>query len=156
MWRAAKLGWTKKKTRFLLAFLSILYRAIDTGHLRHLPVYALATKTLQGNQPLMTAPRINGTSPAPCASSAHTMTCPVRQYRKNREQQCSTLTYYILRSNNGMPGWVVERLDHAELRACKYCMPVNHTTMQCTTKQQNHYCGGRTISGIMCRTKGVM
>ena len=30
--------------------------------------------------------------------------------------------------------------------SCTYCMPVNHTTMQRTTKQQS-----RTISGIICR-----
>ena len=46
---------------------SLVYRSIDTGHhLRHLPVHTVATKILQGNLPLMTAPGVNDTSPATC------------------------------------------------------------------------------------------
>ena len=36
---------------------------------------------------------------------------------------------------------------------CRYCMPVNTTTMQRTTKQKTANCG-RTISGIICTRGG--
>ena len=41
-------AWADEKNRFLLA--SLAYRWVDTGNIRHLPVYTLATKILQGNQ----------------------------------------------------------------------------------------------------------
>ena len=78
---------------------SLAYRSIDTGHLRHLPEYTLATKILQGNQPLTD-------DGAWCqwylACYRYLLllhiqwhVCPARNYRKNREQY-STLTCCIM------------------------------------------------------------
>ena len=70
----------------------------------------------------MTAPGIIDTSPATCFC-----TCHVRHCRKYRDY--STLTYCIMEL---MPGWAVTvRLHWPASTCCKYCMPVNHTTMQC-------------------------
>ena len=65
----------------------------------------------------MTVPWVDDTSPATCSfcmcNDMYFEVYPVRHYRKNREQY-SALTCYIL--HHGMPGWVVERQDYAELR----------------------------------------
>ena len=85
---------------------------------------------------------------------------PASVHAKYNDMSCTPLSEksravfntHIL--HHGTLGWAVEREDYAELRLhviTKCCMPVNHTTMQCTTKLQNH----RTIPGIR-RTRGVM
>ena len=74
-------AWVEKKSCLLLALLSIysgVLRSIDTGHLRHLAVYTLATKILQGNK-LLTDDDVPGVMiprllPA-LESSVHPMTC---------------------------------------------------------------------------------
>ena len=73
------------------------YRSTETGHLRHLPECTLATKNLQGNPPPIRWRRLVSMIPRLLpAFSVYTITCPLRHYRKNREQRYSTLTCYIM------------------------------------------------------------
>ena len=86
----------------------------------------------------MTARGVIDTSPITCFC-----TCPARHSRKNREQY-STPGYFIMECL-ARPYNDKTTLNYKyECMLIKHFVPVNHTTMQCTTKQQT-----RTLPGII-------
>ena len=110
-------GW--KKNRFLLAFLfyHIPGRSIDAEHLRHLP--------------LMTAPGVNDTSPATC------FFCTYMQWRvlyATIGKIASSIRHSHIISWNARLGRRTVRLRWTTSK-CKWCMPVNHTTLLCVTRR---------------------
>ena len=120
----------EKKIVSLLALLT----SIHNGRLGHLPVYGIRLKrksSKETNHSVMTAPGVNDASPATCffRTCNDMYVCPIRHYRKNREQHL-TLTYYVM---DCLPGWVVERQDYADLRmhvSTVPGIPVNRRTSQ--------------------------
>ena len=118
--------WEKKMGSFLpsLAYNIKIdrYRASSTPTV---PVYTLATKILQGNQPLTDGGVWCQWYHACYLLAVYTMTCMSCTPRSEKSRAVFD-THIIY---HGMPGWVVERYDYAELRVlCKYCLPVNYTT----------------------------
>ena len=105
-WRIAKLGRIKKNGSFLPY---LAYRSIDTGHLRHLPGTSLQPKSFkETNHSLMTAPGANGTACYLLLLHIHILYATIGKLAR------SIRHLHIV--SNGMPCWVVERQDYAELR----------------------------------------
>ena len=133
------------KCTFLLAFRSI---SIDRYWVSWTPMYTLAATIHQGNQPLIIRWRrllivsqlIPRLLPAPymCCTSLSEKSPPLF----NTHMRFASWSAWLGRTTLRLC-WTAS--------TCKYCMPVKHTTMQCTTKQQT-----RTIPGIICRARGVV
>ena len=137
---------------FLLGFLSISIDRYREPGILHTCVYPCnnnpSGKPTTDDQ--MTAPGVSDTSPATCFFC----TCPVRHCRKKREKY-STLIYCIMECLAGPYNDGRKTTLNCESMQCTYCMPVKHTTMQCTTKQQS---GTKYQIHIICRiyTRHVM
>ena len=95
----------------------------------------------------MTAPGVNDTSPA--TQFCKYMSC-TPLWEQSRTAFDTHIWWY-----HGMPGWAgrwTVRLCWTK-STCKYCVPVEHTTMHSTTNHQKKTLPG---PGIKCRTRGVM
>ena len=86
----------------------------------------------------MTAPEVDGTSPATVLyATVGTI--------------ASSIRYPQITSSNAWPG--LKTVDHAELLVdASIVCPFEHTSMQCTTKHLKN----TTMPGVICRPRDVM
>ena len=116
------------KYRFLLSFLTLAYRSIETGYTPHLLRIPLQRQSIRETNHWSSIGGAWCNWLLACYLLLHMSCSPLSE--KSR-----SILHSHIASWNAWLGRTTVKLRWTT-SACKHCMPVNHTVMQGTTKQQ--------------------